>query len=414
MDSATPGVRWKGLTVTGMTRAAVCLASELLPHSHDVYAKPWAQMGTFVHDFLRDWSLHGFDEALNQAPQEYRLGFESLEDYKDELPLDPSRYVAEVAFAYDWRTGTARELSRGRSDRNYEARPGELPGRADVVGLEDAETVVVLDYKSGWRYLGEAVDSLQLLLYALMAARAWGAKRAKVGFIRIPADGGRPYTLWARFDEFDLDAAGERVSEVMQALEAHREGKLERPQPVPGNHCNYCPAFRHCSEKRAQLSMVAGLEIPDELTDELVAKLWTMMAQAQQVIDKAMPAFEEYARQHPIPLEPGLVLSEVEVAREKLDSMKALPILGELLGSEVAEMAVKRLLFKTGIYKALQVYVPEANKGRPKGEKLRITKLNEQVLQTLRERGASLVQVRKSVRVHRPEDTSFADEAGGD
>ena len=47
-------------------------------------------------------------------------------------------------------------------------------------------------------------------------------------------------------------------------------------------------------------------------------------------------------------------------------------------------MAIKRLPFKTGIYKALQVDVPEANKGRPEGgEKLRITKLNEQVLQTL-------------------------------
>ena len=152
-----------------------------------------------------------------------------------------------------------RELSRGCSDRNYEARPGELPGRADVVGLEDAETVVVLDYKSGWRYLGEAVDSLQLLLYALMAARACGARSGpRWGSSASPRTAVGRTRFGLASNEFDLDAAGERVSEVMQALEEHRGGEARVAAAGPGQPLQSTGLMRSANARRSARAVVDG------------------------------------------------------------------------------------------------------------------------------------------------------------
>src|SRR5690606_3261920 len=104
------------------------------------------------------------------------------------LPIG-AKFRSEVAFAYDYVKGTAREIPV-RNRQYVGLAETEIPGTADVVAEIDESTVYVGDYKTGHR--PPKPDSMQLRAYALMAARTLGATEAVCEIVHVREDG----TVW--------------------------------------------------------------------------------------------------------------------------------------------------------------------------------------------------------------------------
>ena len=374
------------LSGSSLYRVEACGGELVLPNVPEA-ENAYASLGSIIHAFLRDVSVLGLAEALAKGPEEHRDALAAIE--VSALPAcQPDQYASEVAFAYDWRHDKARELGRGLN-RDYSGLTAdELPGTADVVGLT-AEAVVVLDYKSGWKPLGRPRDSLQLLFYALAAARTYGRDRAVVGFIRR-LDGDPIYTR-AELDMLDLDAAAARIRALM-----------ERPAPavpgglVQGAHCQYCPAFGQCP---AKLGLVRGLfdgELP-ALDADTAPLVFERLVLAEEVLERVRHTVQEYARSKPIRLPDGKVFGLKDCGVESIDPDLGAPVLAEAFGPEVvaASVEVEKKLTKAALGRALRTY-----QATHPGTK--ITKLQQHAMELLRTAGAAVKKWHQEMKVFTP------------
>lgn len=326
------------ITGSGFERAEKCPPSTFLPH---VKSDPSvnAKVGAAVHRYLCLVSEVGAEAALELVDKEFRHICEAID--LSTLPhASPEGWAFEVAFAWDPTRDTARELYRGSGERNYEdVEEHEVPGTADVIGLSDEETVVVLDLKNGWRRLGAPAESLQLGFYAVAAARTTGATRAIVGWVRL-ADGTPKYE-WAELDAIDLDAMAERLKAVLAAAaDAADASKIELHE---GDHCTYCPAFLQCPAKVTLLRELLALPeqpkvIPKEQVGAMLERLWL----GKEVLERTEKMLEEYVRAHPTKLpSTGETYALVEQEKEKIDPVVGRTIVSALVGGELAEKCVE-------------------------------------------------------------------------
>mgnify|MGYP001565594815 FL=1 len=371
---------------SSLHRVEACGGELVLPQTREAESA-WCSYGSVVHAFLRDVSVLGVEEALAAAPEEHRdaLALVSVA----ELPSSrPDQYASEIAFAYDWRADTAREIGRGLS-RDYSGLTAdELPGTADLVGVTD-DAVVVWDYKSGFAPLGPPRESPQLLFYALAAARTYRRDRAVAGFIRRLGD---PIYSRAEFDSFDLDAAAVRVRTVME------RAPITIPEGlVQGEHCRYCPSFGACPAKMALLrGLLHGDEMP-VLSTETAPAVFARLLLAEEVLERVRATVQEYARHSPIRLPGGEVFGLVEVGRDVLYPELARPILVEAYGEEVASEAIvaEPKLTKAALTKALKGHM-QSHPG------LKISKLERAALELLRAGGACEKKFHPEMKVFTP------------
>lgn len=387
--------------MSSLARVLACPPSALLPATRATGEGVWQGRGRAIHAYLRDVILLGPDEALCRVPDEHREVCEGLD--LAQLPVsDPSGWAPEVAFAYDWTRDTAREVDRGTDSRDYGAGPTELAGRADVVGLTD-DAVSIVDYKTGYRWLGSAYESMQMRGYALAAARSYGRLRARVTYARI-LDNGRPWFIRAELDEADLDETAVRIRrgmELVERLRGQSEAALE-PHLSAGEQCRYCPAFSRCPEQRSLLSALVRESGPDApeleaLTDETAPAAYVRFRLATALLARLEEKLQMYAETSPIPLGNGLVYGRVKVPKETLDPAKGALLLAARYGAELAEWAIESapILTKASLERGLRRFI--------QGHKeLRLTKLKEEALAYLRESGASRVAHRTQTREHRP------------
>lgn len=396
------------VTMSALARVLTCPASAVLPHTRQAEESVWQSKGRVVHAFLRDCLLLGVDEALARVPDEHREVCEGLE--LSELPVAaPESWVPEVAFAYDWQADAAREIDRGVDSRDYGAGPTEIAGRADVAGVTHDDAVAIVDYKTGYRWLGSAYDSWQMRGYALAAARAWDKLRAVVSYCRI-LDNGRPWYLRAALDALDLDATAARIRQRLQLVERLRERQGEALEAAPeverhavaGPHCRYCAAFARCPEQRALLAEVvreaaaSDVALP-ALTPETAPLVYERWKLARDVLERVGEALEAWAETSPIALDSGLVYGPVKVPREKLDPVRGAAALAVRYGPELAEWAIETTseMTKASLERGLRKWM-QHHKGH------RITKLKEEALDVVRQAGASRVSHRTQTREHRP------------
>ncbi len=389
------------LTGSGFARAEACPASTFLPGVEEGPSQ-YAKLGEAVHRYLCLVAEVGAESALALIDEEFRDVCKVLD--LDGLPHGtPEGWAFEVAFAWDPRADTARELYRGSGERDYSAAvDGEVPGTADLVGL-DGNTVIVLDLKTGWRPLGDPKTSLQLGFYAVAAARAYGASSALVGYIRL-ADGVPRYEH-ASLDEFELEAMAERLQAVLTAaqdaeIEHDATGKVT---PVMGAHCVYCPAYLRCPAKATLARELAAQAVstdPAQLTPVLDAasvpqaleRLWL----AQEVLKRVEKTLEEYAMAHPVTLPDGRVYGPIEQSTETFDPVLGREALAKQFGEEVADAAVevKSTLTKASIARVLK------EKALKPGEKF--APLERSAHDAIRAAGASRVSTYTTVKVFKP------------
>ena len=380
------------ITFSGLHRVKACPPSAILPHSEKANDAATNQ-GVEVHRFLELLTTGiSREAAIELCASEHRRFLSVIE--VDKLPATAAgQYAAEVAFAYNWRKGTARELGRGTSRDYSDVGPDEIPGTADVVGLTP-DAVVILDYKAGpyATRRGAVGESMQLRGYALAAARAYGKERAIIGEIRIGADGA-PVFETATFGESDIQSFALDIQLAMVA--AIDEGKrITAGYTVEGPHCSYCPAFSSCP---AKINLAVGLahvdgegELAAQLTPESALKARERSKAAKQVLRQVDEALDLYFRANPVTLPSGKVIGE---KMEKTPNMKlALPILRDLHGAEVAKAAIKAepKMTWSSIKDALHA-LWESRKA--KGEKVTFAEIERETRRQLEDRGACDVKM---------------------
>lgn len=389
-------------TASGLAREGLCIASTVLPRTQST-GNRYSRKGSVWHDFLKNVNTGGRETALKTAPAEWSDRLKAID--LQGLPVDPSAYAAEVAFAYSSATGKARELGRGLSrEEAYKlAREDEdVVGTSDVVGVTETQ-VVIIDWKSGWTDYGPVEAFLQLLTYAVLAARAYGKDEAVVGIIRLKDDGSS-YWQTATLDVFALDDAEDRIRKVVTRAKV-AEGSGEVPEPVEGEHCRYCPAFAHCPAKARIIHMASDVEsLAQPLTPETAVQAWERIQLVKKVLERVEDAVKEYARDTPLTLPDGRILGSVEVPRSEINPELAEPILEARYGTIFAMEAVEveKAVSKASIDKAVRRVLMNAD------PRLKLAKTNEAIWSELVAGGAARVRMTKQVKVHKAKAPELA------
>lgn len=368
---------------SSLERVAACPTSAALPQVREESTEH-ADRGTAVHAFLAAVGKVGREKALEEVPEEYRDACAAID--LDALP-SLEGFAAEVAFAYDWQTGTAREIGRDR-ERDYGILGAtEIPLTVDAVGFH-GDGVVVVDWKSGRRSVTPARYNWQLRLGALAACRTYGYHRATVAIVYV-RDGSRPWFDRAEFDEFDIETVADEVRavalRVQEAAKVVKEGRA--PNVTEGAHCRYCPAVRSCPAKTGLIRAAVGApatfaEGLAALMPEQVGEVWEKATAALSLLHKLRAEIEAMTREHgPIPLPSGKVLQVVQTQQERVTNGQAVyEYLSTKHGADVAMRACEIDSSKSAIREALRPVAKQT------GEKL--AQLEREALAALRDAGA--------------------------
>jgi hypothetical protein len=309
-----------------------------------------------IHKYLADVvTLGDFQAALDLVPPEFTADCKSIDLHR--LPASkPDQYVAEVAWAYNWELGEARELYRHNAERIYDVdREKELPGTADLVSLS-GDYVDVDDYKTGFADLGPVANLWQMRLYALMASRTYGRECARVRIIRLRPDG-VPFFEAAEFTKEQLEDFALEVRDVMHAAQSVEDGleaagyeSLSLNRFTEGPHCDRCPVFKRCP---AKVALVASLGngtssfLTTDTTADLTApgvaaKVYQRIRDVQKVLAVVDAQLREHIFHHgPIELGSGYLYGPQERRVETVLPEKARPLLEGRFGRQLVDSVEK-------------------------------------------------------------------------
>lgn len=382
-----------------------CAASAVLPQVERDMSKhePARNRGKAIHSFLERANAVGKPTALAEAPADLVPLLEALD--LEDLPVG---LACEVAFAWNWQTGTARELGRG-IDRAYD-KAGvdwscEIPCTLDVVGVQPKEPLLgsptrgyVGDYKSGYSKYPAPDIFGQTLLGALCVRSVYGCDDVIVELLYIHGDGGH-HAARRTVNEWDLDVFERQLREAMQfiheptvveGLEEWLEGEgpepwVMRATPVEGPWCEHCDAYKSCPakialvraipEKLYELGVRPGT-LPDKngveqhalvLTPGIIgvrnaAAAWMALEAIEDVIGRAkaeicgIGAFEE------IPLPDGRVIGLVHTERRVLNGRIAAEVIERRYGREEREKRVELSVTLSALKQAVVANLKQGEK----------------------------------------------------
>ena len=254
--------------------------------------------------------------------------------------LPDAEWRHEVTLAYDSGTDTGRELGQDLG-RNYGAATAtEWVGTADALAVV-AGMPTLLELKTGWRPV--SLDSWQVRLLALAAARAHGTDRAEVVLLVAHTDG----SSWVERKVFDALA----LDEVVIGLEQLQARMAQDSATVPGDHCRYCPALASCPSMTGIMRGAAANEPTTLATPEIATQAYELLRALKTAAARLEAEIEAYALQHPIQLASGDTWGFRE--KPKLEFLPgAAHELRTLFGAK-ATKAISENLSKTSIVKAL-------------------------------------------------------------
>jgi DNA helicase-2/ATP-dependent DNA helicase PcrA len=158
-----------------------------------------------------------------------RQGMEQLRQFFDGARNAPLPEVLETERRFELQVGSAK-----------------LAGRVDRIDRTGAETVAIVDYKTGKPKSQEDADeSLQLSLYALAAREAFGKRADRLIFYNLENN----TAVCTTRNDGELEAAKLRVRKVAEGI---AQGEFS---PNPQYHCAFCPYRNLCP---ATEKVVAG------------------------------------------------------------------------------------------------------------------------------------------------------------
>lgn len=306
------------ITISGLPRALNCDGSLVLPKAE--VASEWADAGTDEHAELAR-------KTLSRT-----------------LPLRLARIVppsprVEVTLAINIATGEARIVGEG-GGRNYTPDPLEVFGTADVIGV-DRDTVIIIDWKTGYIEVDSAENNWQLWGYALAACRALGKSKARVyiAYTNIP---GQPISEH-ELDWEDLASFALRIQDLVpreaRLRHEYRAGVI--PTTREGSWCRYCPSKHTCPAKQSLLALVAnkGLPAPAEMSKEQAAEAVRQVLRLDQLVKDAKARLNQYIDDNgPVDLGGGKAYGRgVRAGRRELDGAKTVQAIRESLPPDKAK-----------------------------------------------------------------------------
>lgn len=329
-------------TASGSERVVECPGSQALPRVES--EGPGAGHGQVLHGFLAGCASVGRDAALEAAPQEHREALSLVRT--DGLPIDPARFRAEVAFAFDLDTGRGRELGQHLGRDYSAATASELPGTVDVIAVEQGR-VIVGDYKGGWGDVPPAAKNMQLRHLALAAARTHGLVRATVSIIRVRPDR-EPFYDEAEYGAYELDETEFLLQQARDRVRVQiaKRAAGEVVDVHSGSWCRYCPARPHCpaflNVIRAMATAPGDLEqeIRSKITPELAANARRHLKFAKRALALVEDALDDLAREQPIDMGGGVVYGLSEGTEKSYDARAVFEVLRAGYGDEAAKAGV--------------------------------------------------------------------------
>lgn len=333
------------ITMSSLPRLLACNGSVALPRAE--VASFWAKLGNEDHEDLSD---------LQSLPAELAKHV-------------PAGARSEVKVAYDVVSGEARIIGEGGGRGYGTLAPFEIAGSIDVLGV-DGDTVVVVDWKTGYNEVEPASSNGQLWGYALAACRALGKSNAIVRIV---------YTKTGRFDEYaidELELSGfaarvgtlhERAGEIQAA---YKRGEV--PATNEGTWCRYCPSKTSCPSKNALLVQLAGrgLSVVGDatMTTSKAATAVLEFQRIEQLVKDVRGRLTAYVDEFgPIDLGNGKAYGRyVRKGDERLDGGKTLQVIRELSLEEDQRKLFERTALETRTSKAALKRAAEAIGQQPK------------------------------------------------
>jgi len=260
---------------------------------------------------------------------------------------------SEVKFAYSPATRTARELTEP-GHRNYSgARPGELCGQTDVLGMPGvpalgvvaAGPIVIGDWKGHDPNVPRAHVNAQLHIGALAWSRIFNIDAADVF---LSTEGRKPDV--ASLDVMDLDAFAADVAVVLAKGESSKRRYLagEPVEFVEGPWCRWAPCFAACPKKNALVASVANgsasnrIELLSLHDDEVAEDAWEFLANLKMLTKRLEARCRARIAERPIKLRSGKYLGVVESQGNRvLDGRKVRDIVRGKYGEAVADACVE-------------------------------------------------------------------------
>lgn len=379
------------LSGSSLWRAVICPGSAVLERVPEV--SEWAEAGSGMHAFLCDVNRIGRDAALAAVEDpDKRAAFDLVDVSR--LPVDPSAYAAEVAYAYDVATGKARSLGYVVARKYVGLTPTEIPCTLDVVALVGKDAVFYGDYKGPWKYVEAPPTNWQFRFGALCLARAHGRTRAIVEMIRMRD--GVPYREAGELDLFDLAQVAEEVRELH--TRAVRAAAAEEPPVRIGAHCDGCEARSNCRPRMALLwsathdpdAQIVGLQ--RHLSDQHLVDAYDQVAAIERLAKEMREELEAAATARPFRLRDGQVFGPIERTKSSPEGKAAWHFFAAHVGEDKAWDWVKLVatwesvteLAREAAAKATQ----EARAADPKAKKTTIKSVMDGYEADLERRGA--------------------------
>jgi CRISPR/Cas system-associated exonuclease Cas4 (RecB family) len=179
-----------------------------------------------------------------------------------------------------------------------------LSGKPDEV-LRQGTRVAVLDHKYGNYRVDDPRDNVQLSLYALLVAREDASVEQVTCQILSPLYDFEPVT----FSREELDELYQTVLVVVMSL-------ADPGDPVPGDHCHFCPARLICSAAKDQAAQAMLAKVVELPLGEQAARLLDDIKRAQALFKEVEAFYKRVLEETPgaIPgwmLDPGYVRREI-------------------------------------------------------------------------------------------------------
>ncbi len=305
---------WTG---SATDRVFACPASLALPAVFEQGGRD-ATDGHTVHGFLYRGLTLGRPTALAWL----RAEEPELVPRCEAISLDSvfrlgDTFAAEVAYAYDVATDTARIIGTNLGRRYGRLGATEIPTTTDIELRAPVGVVVILDAKSGWRQVS-ARDSMQIRMHALAVSRARGLDRVRVGILQIDDEGTATAEV-LELDDMELDAFSFEVRQAWGRVEAARAelaaGRV--PDVATGDHCRYCPAWASCPSRVALARSTLSLEAAtvkgqiEAMTPDEAGDLWLRYKVGEELLEVIGVQLRAYAERAPLQLADGRTVEMV-------------------------------------------------------------------------------------------------------
>lgn len=279
---------------------------------------------------------------------------------------------AEVAYAWDTRTGEARELGTdiGRDYGKAGARGWDVVGSCDVVWIEQCpitgeRITVIRDWKTGRAtHVEMAHENKQLRFLLACAMQVNDTTRGRVELAFVPP--GDIIIEDHEFDALDLCEVGGELEELSVSI--------PNAQPCPGNHCTqlFCAAVGVCPATQEALAEVMPAEDPGQKyplvirsADDIVnmphaLSVYQRLRAANVALAGVKDVLEEYARRHNgIELGNNTVWGPKIIAKETVSAPSA-SALADVIRAHCPQAAglVKATVGKTALESAVKAHAP--------------------------------------------------------